>query len=154
MKTIKNIFILAIITTIITFPSCSSDDSSDTDISITIDEKLAGSWSISSVRLDGADVTGDFSGFGVTLNSNGNGSNSGSYTVNGGYNLLDGSGSYSVNGTSSLSLSTNQGNNITVSIELSNDDNTLSFSFFNPTTTFGGGRINGTAGDYVFVLNK
>jgi len=151
MKTIKNILLLSLIATMLVFPSCGGGD----DPSISLDELLSGSWKLSSVTVDGNDVTSDFSGFTLSLSSNGPNSGGGYYSATNGGSLLT-SGSYNVDNTKIYTMNESNGQNSysITSFSLTNDNKTLTFGFYNPTTTFGGGRIEGLSGEYVFVLNK
>lgn len=149
MKTIKNILILSLIASVLVFPSCGDDDSE-----LTIDQLIAGTWTLSSVTVDGGDATSEFTGFSMTI------TDGGSYTVNNGGGLLSG-GTYFLNswGTvtthSSMDLSESSGiATYSAQVVMSNGNTTLTLSFYNPTTTFGSGRTEGARGDYVFVLNK
>ncbi|MDH5475139.1 MAG: DUF5004 domain-containing protein [Cyclobacteriaceae bacterium] len=149
MKTIKNIFALALIASVMVFPSCGGDDPG-----ISFDEKMNGTWILTSVTVDGNDVTSDFTGFQLSLSYSGPDYGGGSYNITNANNILSSSGSYSLNGTTSMNLNGDDGSSTSATISLSADDTTLTFSFYNPTTTLGGGRVEGAAGDYVFVLNK
>jgi len=153
MKTIKALLSIAVVAALTVFSSCGGGDDGGAP-SISIDEKLSGNWSLSSVTRDNSDVTGEFSGFSISLSSSGPNSGGGSYSASNGGTLLT-SGSYSLSGTSSISFSESSGSvTYSATSSLSNEDKTLTISFYNPTTTFGGGRTEGLAGDYVFVLNK
>ena len=152
MKTIKNIFALALIAFVMVFPSCGGDGGGEPSISF--DEKMNGTWTLTSVTLDGTDVTSDFTGFQISLSSSGPNSGGGFYTITNGNNMLYSSGSYSLNGTTNMNLNGDDGSSTSATISLSADGTTLTLSFYNPTTTLGGGRVDGAAGDYVFVLSK
>lgn len=132
------------------FVSC-EEGGGDDPIPVTFEEKLQGTWSMSSVKIDGSDVSSDFSGFSITFDANLN------YTIsNGGTTFVQTSGSWGTassndNGaTGFLNGITNQ-----VTLAFSNENKTLTLSFTVDTTTFGlGGKGDGLAGNYVFVLNK
>lgn len=153
MKTIKNIFTLALLATVLIFPSCGGDGG-ENEPSISFDEKLNGTWTLTSVTVDGSDVTSDFTGFQISLSSSGPDSGGGNYTITNGNSVLFSDGSYSLNGTTNMNLNGGDGSNTNATISLSADEATLTLSFYNPNTTFGGGRVDGAAGDYVFVLSK
>ena len=125
------------------------------DPEISQDEKINGVWTLYSVDVDGTDVTNNFSGFTITFNSSGPNSYSGNYVIGGGYSLLDPSGNYSLIGTTAMSIKQGlRGGIIEAQISLSDSDKTLTFSFYNPSTTFGGGKTSGVQGQYTFVLKK
>lgn len=117
----------------------------------TFEEKLAGTWNVSSVKIDGSDVSSDYSGFSITFDTNLN------YTIsNGGTTFTQSSGSWGTassndtGATGFLDGITNQ-----VTLVFSNENKTLTLSFIVDNSTFGlGGRGDGLAGSYVFVLNK
>ena len=117
----------------------------------TFEEKLAGTWSMSSVKIDGSDVSSDYSGFSINFDSNLN------YTIsNGGTTFTQTVGSWgtsSANDTGATGFLAGITNQVTLAF--SNEDKTLTLSFSVDNTTFGlGGRGEGLAGNYVFVLNK
>ena len=103
----------------------------------TFEEKLAGTWSLSSVKIDGSDVSSDYSGFSINFDASLN------YTIsNGGTTFIQTSGSW---GTSSASDTGATGflDGITnqVTLAFSNEDKTLTLSFTVDNTTLGlGGR--------------
>ena len=132
--------------------SCDRDGGDDPGPNAaTFEEKLAGTWSMSSVKIDGSDVSSDFSGFSINFDANLN------YTIsNGGTIFTQTSGSW---GTSSSNDTGATGflNGITnqVTLAFSNENKTLTLSFTVDNSTFGlGGRGDGLGGNYVFVLNK
>lgn len=118
---------------------------------LTFEEKLQGTWGMSSVKVDGSDVSSDYSGFSITFDANLN------YTIsNGGTTFVQTSGSWAT-ASSNDSGSTGFLNGITnqVTLAFSNDNKTLTLSFTVDNDTFGlGGRGEGLAGSFVFVLNK
>ena len=130
--------------------SCKGGNNPD-PIPPTFEEKLAGTWSLSSVKIDGSDVTSDYSGFSITFDANLN------YSIaNGGLTFTQTSGSWGTasqtdtGATGYLAGITNQ-----VTLAFSNANKTLTLSFTVDNNTFGlGGRVSGLAGNYVFVLNK
>jgi len=119
---------------------------------LTVEKKLAGTWSMSSVKIDGSDVSSDYSGFSITFDANLN------YTItNGGTTFTQTSGQIAKSWDGDLDQVNVNLNGITnqVTLAFSNDDKTLTLSFSVDNTTFGlGGRGEGLAGSYVFVLNK
>ena len=151
---IKNIFLMIMLGIGVLFTTCKNGGGGGDDPELSIDEKLNGSWSLQSVTVDGVDVTSDFSSFGLTLNYNGPNTGTGHYTINNSNGLLFASGMYTLNGTTSVALSGDDGSTVSAAISLSDGDKVLSFSFNNPTTLYGGGRIEGISGDYIFILKK
>ena len=131
--------------------SCDEGGGGDDPQPQTFEEKLQGTWSLESVKIDGSDVSSDYSGFSITFDAGLN------YTItNGGTTFLQTSGSWGTasptdtGATGFLNGITNQ-----VTLAFSNDDKTLTLSFNVDNSTFGlGGRGDGLAGSYVFVLNK
>lgn len=150
MKTIKIILLFTVLVAVALFSSCGEGD----EPGISFDEQMNGTWTISSVTRDGSDVTSEFGGFQLTLSFYGPNTGGGGYTVINANNVLFESGNYTLNGATSMNLNGNDGTNINAQISLSEDGSSLTFSFYNPTTMFGGGRVSGAAGDYVFVLTK
>ena len=150
MKTLKTFLSIAVVAALTVFSSCGEDEPG-----LSFDEIVAGTWSLSSVTVDGSDVTSDFSGFSLSLNHNGPNSGSGSYSTNNGGSLLT-SGEYYADGTKIYTMNESSGmtSYSITSFSLTNDNKTLTFGFNNPTTTLGGGRTEGLAGDYVFVFTK
>jgi hypothetical protein len=135
--------------------SCEEGGGGDDPTPATFTEKLQGTWNMESVKIDGSDVSSDFSGFSITFDAGLN------YTItNGGITFPFSSGSLGGNfDDSDVSSKTvfidgiNQNNEATLAF--SNNNNTLTLSFTVDTTTLGlGGRGEGLAGNYVFVLNK
>ena len=143
------IFTLLLLSGFITF-SCGDGGGGGDPEPLTFEEIISGSWKMQSVTRDGTDVTADFSGFSVSLSSNGKGSSSGNFSISNSGGIIATSGSYTVNGSSGIQLS--DGTSVTLS--LSNSNNTLTFSFNNPNNIFSGGRTAGASGNYTVVLNK
>ena len=151
MKTIKALLSIAVVAALTVFSSCGGGDD---DPGLSLDEKLNGTWALSSVTVDNADVTGDFGGFQLSLSYSGPDFGGGNYNITNANNILYSSGGYTLNGTTGMNLNGGDGSYVSVQIALSNDDKTLTFSFYNPTTNFGGGRTAVLEGNYEFVLNK
>jgi len=127
--------------------SCGGDSEPDPETQKTTLDKLQGSWNITSVTVDGNDVTADFGGFAISINGSS-------------YNLTNADGNAWPESSGSLGLGGDQattmsmGSNSNIAVAFSNDDKTLTLSFTVTTTTLGGGRVSGLAGNYVFVFNK
>lgn len=145
MKILYKYFSLLITLGLLT--ACGGEGGTDPEPT-SFEELISANWSMQSVTVDGTDVTSDFTGFSVVLNSNGKGSNSGSFTISNANGVIDSSGSYTVNGSSGIVLN----GSISVSVSLSNENNTMTFAFNNPDDIFSGGRTEGTAGNYTVVL--
>ena len=123
----------------------------DPEPELSFEQKIVGTWNLSSVKIDGSDVSSDYDGFKISFDSNFN------YTItNGGTTFPQTSGGYSIQNSDSNGANISIGGLVNVvTVQFSNDDQTITLSFTVDTTTFGlGGRESGLAGNYVFVLNK
>jgi hypothetical protein len=147
----KTIYKLLPILFIVVLFSCDGGGNGTDPEPATFEEKLAGTWSMSSVKIDGSDVSSDYSGFSITFDASLN------YTIsNGGTTFTQTSGQIPKSWDGDLDQVTVGLNGITnqVTLALSNENKTLTLSFSVDNNTFGGGRESGIAGNYVFVLNK
>jgi hypothetical protein len=146
MKTIKVIILISTLASVLVLASCSGGgDPSPVD---TFEQKLIGTWNLNSVKRDGNDVTSEFNGFEISFNEGAD-----SFSITGGNDIIYSSGSYTLSGTNAMTLSSG-GENTSVSLSLSSNERQLTFSFRNNKTIYSGGRNDGVAGDYVFVLDK
>ena len=125
--------------------SCGDDDDTSvaTDpVAQTEEEKQletlsASVWKMSSITLDGADATSNFSGLELTIKSDK------TYSTNGSYDpVWPSSGTFSF-GSDINTLTRDDGVSMTISVS----ETSLSISF---TYADSGGRIDGIPGDYVF----
>ncbi len=141
MKTIIKLLPVLLVLTI----ACGGDDPNPVAEPTTLD-KLQGTWNLSSVTRDGADVTSGFTGFKLVIaNTN--------YTItNGGTAWLESSGTLSISGDNATSVDSMGGIN-NIALEFSNGNNTLKLTYAIDTTVVGG-RTTGLVGNYVFVLTK
>ncbi len=144
----KNIYKLLPILLIAVLISCDKNKATP----LTAGEKIQGTWNLTSVSRDGADVSSEFSGFSVKISDS-------NYTItNGGTAFKDTSGSISNFDTgstaSSFQVTFASSTQFNVTMELSNENKTLTLRFDIDKSTFEGGRESGLAGSYVFVVNK
>ena len=125
--------------------SCGGDDDTSvaTDpVAQTEEEKQlellsASVWKMSSITLDGADATSNFSGLELTIKSDK------TYSTNGSYDpVWPSSGTFSF-GSDINTLTRDDGVSMTISVS----ETSLSISF---TYADSGGRIDAIPGDYVF----
>lgn len=154
MKTIYKLSIIAFITIFMT--GCGGDDDPATTESIA--DKIAGSWSIdpesntlSTIMLDGLDVSSLFSDFTLTINSDL------TYTTNSDALIIDTfpwpqSGSFAIN-DSGTQITRNDGLEITATY---NSDYTLMTLMFTYSSEFdnAGGRTEGVSGLWEFIMVK
>ena len=125
--------------------SCGDDDDAsvaDDPVEQTEEEKQleslsASAWTMSSITLDGADVTTNFSGLVLTIKSDK------TYSTNGSYDpVWPSSGSFTF-GSDLNTLTRDDG----VSMTLAQSETSLTVTF---TYADSGGRIDALPGDYVF----
>ena len=128
--------------------SCGDDDDSvaDDPTEQTEEEKQleslsASVWTMSSITLDGADVTTNFSGLVLTINSDK------TYSTNGSYDpVWPSSGSFTF-GSDINTLTRDDGVSMTISVS----ETSLTVTF---TYADSGGRIDALPGDYVFSFTS
>ena len=125
--------------------ACGDDDSSGPTLLEERLEALAGNWVLGTVNNDGQDVTGQFSGFTLTLTS------SESFTTTNGGNAWPASGTFQLSSTNLNELTRDDG--VRVTITTINETN-LSLTF--QITEVGGTAAgsNGITGTFIFNLNK
>ena len=131
-----------------TLISCGDDDDSvaDDPTEQTEEEKQleslsASVWTMSSITLDGADVTTNFSGLVLTINSDK------TYSTNGSYDpVWPSSGSFTF-GSDINTLTRDDGVSMTISVS----ETSLTITF---TYADSGGRIDALPGDYVFSFTS
>ena len=131
-----------------TLISCGDDDDSvaDDPTEQTEEEKQleslsASVWTMSSITLDGADVTTNFSGLVLTINSDK------TYSTNGSYDpVWPSSGSFTF-GSDINTLTRDDGVSMTISVSETSLTITLTYAD-------SGGRIDALPGDYVFSFTS
>jgi hypothetical protein len=131
-----------------TLISCGDDDDSvaDDPTEQTEEEKQleslsASVWTMSSITLDGADVTTNFSGLVLTINSDK------TYSTNGSYDpVWPSSGSFTF-GSDIKTLTRDDGVSMTISVSETSLTITLTYAD-------SGGRIDALPGDYVFSFTS
>ena len=129
--------------------SCGDDDDAsvaDDPVEQTEEEKQleslsASAWTMSSITLDGADVTTNFSGLVLTIKSDK------TYSTNGSYDpVWPSSGSFTF-GSDINTLTRDDGVSMTISVS----ETSLTVTF---TYADSGGRIDALPGDYVFSFTS
>ena len=129
--------------------SCGDDDDAsvaDDPVEQTEEEKQleslsASAWTMSSITLDGADVTTNFSGLVLTIKSDK------TYSTNGSYDpVWPSSGSFTF-GSDINTLTRDDGVSMTISVS----ETSLTITF---TYADSGGRIDALPGDYVFSFTS
>ena len=131
-----------------TLISCGDDDDSvaDDPTEQTEEEKQleslsASVWTMSSITLDGADVTTNFSGLVLTINSDK------TYSTNGSYDpVWPSSGSFTF-GSDIKTFTRDDGVSMTISVSETSLTITLTYAD-------SGGRIDALPGDYVFSFTS
>ncbi len=147
MKTILKLIPLIIV---ILFTSCSGNNGGgDPEPQTGFQEKLQGTWNLSSVTRNSDDTTTEFTGFTISFNTT-------NYSVtNGGTAWAEPSGSL----TNFDAQNTGDTQQVymgpqPVTLQFSNDNKTLTMTYTIDNSTFGGGRAQSLAGNYVFVVTK
>jgi len=82
MKAFRILALLGLVTTLLTYSSCKKDNPEPTPITDVQLEKLAKTWKINTVSLDGSDRTAEYTAFQLVLSGN-KGSTSFGYTTSG-----------------------------------------------------------------------
>ena len=154
MKTIKYTLSALIIVAIALFTACDGggggDDPQPSEEDL-MKEKLSKTWNISSVTLSNEDVTADFSGFTLTLQSSGSYSTNSS-SVERSPNPWPNSGSVEFGGSAD-SPNLNQlvrDDGLTMSVSTDGSSLSLSFTFSDEHTDSTGGRVEIVNGSWVF----
>jgi len=143
-NTIKLIYFLSLLFSIAVLPSCDDDDDPDPITERTT--LLSKTWNVSSVNLDGTDVTNpSYSSFALTFRADG------SYTTADGDPAFTGSGFWSIPSATNLNQLRIGNTDVTATLNSTNDQLTLNFALSgNPIN----GRVAGLSGNYVFVLTS
>ena len=155
MKSIYRIFMLLFAAILITSCGGSEDDPSSSE---TIADKIVGNWTIdptsnnlSSITLDGLDVSSLFNEFSLTINSDL------SYTTNSNLLTIDSfpwpqTGSFSVNDSGTI-MTRDDGLEIASTF---NSDYTLMTLMFTYSSQYdnAGGRVHGVSGLWEFTMVK
>ncbi|MCE7991267.1 MAG: hypothetical protein HEP71_04770 [Roseivirga sp.] len=129
----------------ITFTNCGGDDGSDEPTTQEIAlELLSGNWALDnggSVKLDGEEITANFSGFGVSFTD-------GAYSTTAGGDLFRASGTWQWVADSDRQILMDDGKEISITT-LSETELVFSFQFAGS-----GGVVAGLAGNYTIALKK
>ena len=154
MKTyIKNLYFLALIAAVITFSHCGGGDEPGPDQKTAAEEQLeriSASYNLVSVSQDGTDVTGDYTGFTLTMSGSltANEENvNGTYSSTNGGQVFPASGSWAfapANVNSQIVLD----NDLTVNYSFSGNNLVLVYTFTAP-----GGRVQVLNGQYRWELS-
>lgn len=130
---------------IITFTNCGGDDGPGEPTTQEVAfELLSGNWTLEnggSVKLDGEDITANFSGFGVSFGD-------GTYGTTAGGDLFKASGTWQWVDDSDRQVLLDDGKEVRLT-DLSETDLTFTFQFAGS-----GGVVAGLAGNYTISLRK
>jgi hypothetical protein len=146
MKILRNIFFLVLSVALVTVTSCgNNDDDGPSDI-----DRFVGTWTASSVTLDGNDVTSpEYTGFTVTFNDDG------SYiTTNGDPIFTNTGGFWSISSVSDQTVQIDV-DGVPMTAVFGEGNNSVIVTFTATDSAIGSAaRVEGLVGDYAFTLNK
>lgn len=147
----KNITTLLLSLVVLFFASCKDDDDPQPDPTADQVEKLSRTWGVTSVDLDGDNVTSQWAAFTLTFNTNFNYS-----TTNGISPVWEPTGTWSFGGTNDNPVLTTiiRSDNVDMTIlNIAEDASTLTLRFNIVGAEPGrGGRISSLNGEYTFEL--